>query len=147
MLENAKLPLILALLAVSCIIYPTSSQLPPLPTGENEFQEEPGEVETSAPEHVPLKEAIHPGQASVSVIPSTHRVVALPPANVPPEGVMFENKAPSNIQTFQVPGVGLPIEESQQAETEEAIAEEARKITTPQTPQEMYEQALMGEGM
>ncbi|XP_026193006.1 uncharacterized protein LOC34622942 [Cyclospora cayetanensis] len=114
MLENAKLPLILALLAVSCIIYPTSSQLPPLPTGENEFQEEPGEVETSAPEHVPLKEAIHPGQASVSVIPSTHRVVALPPANVPPEGVMFENKAPSNIQTFQVPGVGLPIEESQQ---------------------------------
>lgn len=53
-------------------------------------------------------------QTNVSVIPTSHTAVTLPPAAVPPEGIMFENKSPENVQTFQVPGVGMPIDQSQQ---------------------------------
>ncbi|KAL8437635.1 hypothetical protein ACSSS7_000792 [Eimeria intestinalis] len=157
-------------------------------------------------------------EASIAVLPTRRKTVALPPVGVPPEGIMFENQSPSNVQTFQVPGVGLPIAQSQQvpfifinnvaaespkaaavpgvaeavyggsavsssldicgnavnalcvstlgaaysysprkklcepsnlvaAEEEAANAEQARLVVQPETPQEAYEQALMGEGM
>ncbi|KAL8272439.1 hypothetical protein Esti_003729 [Eimeria stiedai] len=172
-------------------------------------------------------------EASIAVVPTTRKTVALPPTGLSPEGIMFENQNPSNVQTFQVPGVGMPIDQSQQvpfifinnvaaespraaavpgvaeavyggtstpeqisqceqlscygisssfsmrniavnalcvstlgasyrysprkklcepsnlvaAEEEAANAQQARLVIQPSTPQEAYEQALMGEGM
>lgn len=53
-------------------------------------------------------------EASVSAFPAAQNAVQLPPSAVSPEGVLFENKSEENVQTFKVPGVGLPIEESDQ---------------------------------
>lgn len=84
---------------------------------EQQYPESEAEEEGYSPENEDLS-SLEPtennAETNVSVFPTTRNTVQLPPAPIPPEGVLFENKSPNNVQAFKVPGVGLPIEESEQ---------------------------------
>ncbi|KAL8433196.1 hypothetical protein Efla_004743 [Eimeria flavescens] len=211
------------------LLFSARSTLSQFPADVPEYEEQDsgrGQENDSSgyDEGVDPAESLEANRPSVSVLPTTREAVALPPLGMPSKGVMFENESPANVQTFQVPGVGMPVDQSQQvpfifinnvaadsskarampgvaeavsggstaeveecsmricwtrdaavdalcvstlgapyrysprkklcepsnliaAEEEAANAEEARLIAQPATPQEAYEEALMGEAM